>query len=314
VGNLTMGGVGKTVAVQAIARALQQHGLRVCIVSYGFRADHEREYGIVSDFDSVQMDAIQAGDEAFLLARSLPGVPVLIGRRRSLAGRAAVEQFSPDVILLDDAFQHWRLHRDVDMVLLDARHPLGNGRVFPAGLLREIPRSLARASVCLLTRCDTASASELAAAQGLLKNLAPAAPVHETSHESGVWRVAAPTATPDLIAGEAPVLVVAGIGQNEAFVQAVRAAGATVADAVLFPDHHRYTADDVLTILGRGRDCGAVITTEKDAVKLAPLWPESPPLMEAPVRLAGVSPEDWIRICGFPVDPDATRAEWVAID
>jgi len=308
IGNLTMGGVGKTVATQAIARALTGAGYRCVILSYGFRAKRRAEYAVVSDYEAVRISADEAGDEAALLAQSLPGVPVVIGKRRGISGAAAVRLFRPDYILLDDGFQHWRLHRDVDLVLLDARAPFGNGRVFPAGLLREYPAALSRASACVLTRSDRASEEDRRRARETITALAPGKHVYTTSHRTGAWMQIAPhngSVRTEKSAPHAawspsmgPIFVVSAIGQNEAFEEDVRRSGATMGGVRAFPDHHRYSTDDVAAITRDAGRCAAVVTTEKDAVKLAPLWPGEPPLVVVPVDLVGVEPEEWLKLCG----------------
>ena len=305
VGNLTMGGVGKTVAVQALATALEDAGYRCAILSYGFRAEHEGPYGIVSDRSQALMSAREAGDEAFLLAASLPGVPVLIGKRRPVSGKVALERFQPDVIVLDDAFQHWRLYRDIDLVLLDARDPLGNGRLFPAGLLRESPRSLGRATACILTRADRCTDVEIAASRRRVHSLAPRAAIHETRHQLGPWYRVRPgsyaAGEPEPWRPEAGerLFVVSGIGQNQSFYETIRNGGVPIGGALAYPDHHLYTTADVGRILREASGCSSVVTTEKDAVKLTAIWPDGIPLLAAPVHLDGISPAEWLTLCGF---------------
>jgi tetraacyldisaccharide 4'-kinase len=309
IGNLTMGGVGKTVAVQAAARAIQGAGLRCAILSYGYRAASKDDYSIVSDGEGIRMNPEEAGDEAAMLASLLPGVPVLIGKRRPLSGQAAVRLFNPDVILLDDGFQHWRLHRDRDLVLLDSRKPFGNGRVFPAGLLRERAKSLRRAAACILTRCDAASPQELFQTRERIGRAAPGVPIYETVHQTGAIymvptgaassrRLPAPDARQTWDNAPGAVLVVSGIGQNEAFLASVRHAGWEIGSVLQFANHHAYTAVDVARIIEQARPYAAVITTEKDAIKLASLWPGTPPLAALPVYLEGLRDEQWLELCG----------------
>ncbi|MDQ2731188.1 MAG: tetraacyldisaccharide 4'-kinase, partial [Armatimonadota bacterium] len=291
-GNLTMGGVGKTVAVQAAALALQRAGIRCVILSYGYRAGSKGDYAVVSDLDGVLMGPEEAGDEACMLASALPGIPVIIGKRRPLSGAAAVRLFQPDVILLDDGFQHWRLARDVDLVLLDARRPLGNGRVFPAGILREQAASLRRAGGCILTRCDSATAVELEAARETLNRLAPGSPVLGTSHVIGTPylvptgpRRGLPPPHQRELWQQAGVrfCAVSGIGQNSAFLASLLEAGYIVPASLEFPNHHQYNPIDVCAILRQAEELDAVVTTEKDAVKLADLWCSPVPLLALPV-------------------------------
>lgn len=302
-GNLTMGGVGKTVATQSLARALAVNGKSVVIICYGFRANSSEPCAVVSDREHPILDPTEAGDEPSLLARSLPGIPVLIGKRRAVAGALAMERFQPDIILLDDGFQHWRLFRNRDLVLLDARRPLGNGRVFPAGPLRERPGSLNRADAVILTRTRRASADEIEGTRRTLARLAPGCAIYETEHRVGEPYPLAGNSSytsPELLRG---VLLVGGIGDNSAFFQSMQERNFTIKGTVAFPNHHRYSSEDVRAILDRavdiGPECEAVITTEKDAVKLAPLWSYPLPLLVVPVQLSGISDTEWLEIAGI---------------
>ena len=304
IGNLTMGGVGKTVAVQSLARTLQGEGIRCVVVSYGFRAAMRGDYAVVSDGVSVRLTAEEAGDEAVMVATSLPGVPVVIGRRRALAALAAAHLFQPQVIILDDGFQHWRLRRDVDLVLLDARRPLGNGRVFPAGSLRERPASLQRSTALVLTRSDLADEGTLESSRRVLRRLAPGKTILETCHRLGKPYQVVPGSRRNepgksVSPGSEPVMLISGIAQNESFLASVRGIGINVRHVRSFPDHHHYSPGDVAAILDAAGECAAVVTTEKDAVKLASLWPDSLPLVAMPVSLSGIDTQQWLSLCGL---------------
>ncbi|MCF8080795.1 MAG: tetraacyldisaccharide 4'-kinase, partial [Desulfobacterales bacterium] len=137
VGNLTIGGTGKTPMVVYLARRLVAAGKRPAVVSRGYRGASETTGGIVSDTSRILLPAEAAGDEPWLIANLLKGVPVVVGKDRCRAARIAQRAFSPDVILMDDGFQHLRMRRSLDLLLLDAAHPFGNGRIFPRGTLRE---------------------------------------------------------------------------------------------------------------------------------------------------------------------------------
>ena len=155
IGNLTVGGTGKTPMTMHVAQELKRLGYNTAIVSRGYRGGAEGRGGIVSDGQSIQMGPEQAGDEPFMMARSLSGIPVIVGKNRYAAGMLAVSEFQSDVIVLDDGFQHLRLKRDIDLVLLDRLHPFGNSYLLPRGTLREPISSLERGSACILTRCRT---------------------------------------------------------------------------------------------------------------------------------------------------------------
>ena len=151
VGNLTVGGTGKTPTVIFIAHILKDHGYRPAVLSRGYGGSANAPVNVVSDGNRILMGWREAGDEPILIASAVPGIPVLTGSRRLLTGRAAVETFGADVLILDDAFQHRSLFRDIDMVLLDAARPFGNGFLLPRGPLREPRIPLRRADILLRT-------------------------------------------------------------------------------------------------------------------------------------------------------------------
>ena len=270
VGNLTVGGTGKTPAVMTIAAALRAAGERVCIVlrGYGGAGTGAR---VVSDGRNRRLDWREAGDEAVLLAESLPGVPVVVGTDRVAAGRLAIAEFRPETILLDDGFQHRRIHRDRDLVLVDATDPFGGEWLLPRGRLREPVRELRRADAILVTRADQTTDPG-----GVVRRLAEAAPGRPIARgtyrpcrlrELGSGRGHAVTA----IHGKR-VLAMSGIANPHGFHGTLEALGAVLVDRVIFRDHHPFTSDDRRRIARTARGGAAewIVTTEKDAVRLAP--------------------------------------------
>jgi tetraacyldisaccharide 4'-kinase len=287
VGNLAVGGTGKTPLVIALARALGERGVNVGVVTRGYKGSNEgRAPLLVSDGTRVRTDPATAGDEAVLLARELPGVPVVAGARRAEAGRTLLDAARPDVILLDDGFQHLALVRDADVVLVDGASPLGNGRVLPRGPLREPPEALARADR-VIARVGEG---------GALPDLSrwTAAPVLAARTEViGVLDASGAPAEP---LDGVPVLGVAGIACPERFAATLSGLGAKVADFAPYPDHAPYGPSDVDALNARAARCGAVrvVTTAKDAVKLAPLWPkDGVPLHVVGVALAVQGGDAW---------------------
>ena len=275
VGNLSSGGTGKTPMAALVAGRLREGGRRVVLLSRGHRGSGEKGSAprVVSDGENVLLSPDEAGDEPVLLARLLPGVPVIVGRDRRASGRLAVELFRPDVIVLDDALQFWQLHRDLDVVLLDARRPFDNGYVLPRGLLREPPSHLARAGVVVLTRADRVEPDELARTVERVHGLAPDAAVLTARHAPLGWVEAASGALlpPGALAGKR-VAAFAGIADGDAFRRSVEGLGAAVAAFTAFGDHHAYDAGEVAALASASAD--AAVTTEKDLVKVAPLWPD----------------------------------------
>ena len=285
IGNLTVGGTGKTPMTLYLARLLKARGYRVAVISRGYRGGLEKTGGVVSDGSRVLADAASAGDEPCLMANKLSGIPVVVGRDRFAAGMLAIKRFSPDVILLDDAFQHLGLRRDVDLVLLDSRQPLGNGRLLPGGTLREPLTALKRADAFILTRCSSRE-------DGLVKRLPEGIdprPVFYSAHrphllspQSQSTAKKAPGAFglvpggPELVQGKA-VLAFSGIARNDDFRSTLGRYPLALRDHLEYTDHHRYTAADLQAIQRRARDVSAQVlcTTEKDYVRLPPgaAWP-----------------------------------------
>jgi len=267
VGNLTVGGTGKTTTIQFLARALTTAGLRVAILSYGYRAANRDSVGIVSDSEGIRMSPDEAGDEAVLLASSLPGVPVLIGRRRVVSGAVAEERFRPDVLLCDDAFQYWRLHRDVDLLLVDAVEPWGYGHVLPRGLLREPKGQARRADAILMTHSDLV---DPARADSLRRELEDTGrPVWTARHAPRGLSLldGSPGGDLGVLAG-CGVLAVSSLGDPASFEATLRGLGAVVTP-MRFADHHRYDSEDIRRVEGTALEKGLmIVTTAKDAVKV----------------------------------------------
>jgi tetraacyldisaccharide 4'-kinase len=271
VGNLTLGGTGKTPFVESLARLLSEEGYLTCILSRGYGGSRAEDPLVVSDYRHIRVGATHAGDEPYLLARKLPGVAVVVGANRFEAGLLALEQFPVHLFLLDDGFQHRALRRDVDIVLLDATNPWGGNALLPAGTLREPRAALRRAHAIGLTRlhqCEPAAAKAL---QGEIQAAVPGVPLFGTrSITTGIRELPnGRIRTLDAVKGRR-VVAFAGIGRPEAFFRDLEAAGATIVARRIFRDHHPYRASDVAELLDEASRCAAdaMVTTEKDAVRL----------------------------------------------
>ena len=215
-------------------------------------------------------------DEPQVLARHLPGVPVVIGPRREAAGELALERFRSDVLLLDDGFQHRRLHRDLDIVLISARMPLGGYPLLPRGPMREPLASVARADVVIVTKVDQ-SREAAAAWQERLRALNTRALIATAMHEPHALRCEPSGEVVSLERlQQARVCLLSSVGDPDGFERTVKGLGATVAAHAAFPDHHRYGRQDWRQVCARAEHAKAVaiVTTEKDAVRLAPLLAE----------------------------------------
>jgi len=264
VGNLTVGGTGKTPLVIEIARRLEQRGRQVAVLSRGYKAAPDRP-----------------ADELLLVARHLPGVACLGDPDRVGGARAAIDQQNVDAIVLDDAFQHRRLARDLDVVTIDATCPFGYGYLLPRGLLREPTSSLRRADLIVITRADQVDRADLDDLHAQIERIAPDVSRITSRHR--------PTKLVELDGGESDlhpdrmdparrVLCFSAIGNSRSFERTVRRMGVEVCGHLRWSDHHRYGPADLERIAAEAKRCGAdlLLTTEKDAVKLATMsfdWP-----------------------------------------
>jgi len=288
VGNLSVGGTGKTPVVAAIASWLVARGERPSILSRGYgRAVQADGVVVVSDAASVLASIDCAGDEPMMLARQVPGCAVCVSPDRYLAGTLAERSLGCTVHLLDDGFQHVGLQRDLD-ILVTTLGEIPGGRVLPAGRLREPLDAAARAHLLVVTGATPgAAASEawtlgVSLACGAEQVLGEPIPVGK-----GASAEERRTGEVTLLAPEGTVLAVAGIANPQRFTASLTAAGHHVADSLFFPDHHRYDARDLLRIGEAMRRCGAaaVFTTDKDAVRLEPISDLPFPLFRVPLAL-----------------------------
>lgn len=277
VGNITVGGTGKTPTVIALAAMLERKGYRPAVLSRGYGGESTRPVNVVSDGTDVLMSPRQAGDEPVLIARSVRSVPVLTGARRSITGRFAVEHFGAKVLILDDAFQHRAVSRDIDIVLLDGKRPLSNGRVLPRGGLREPPKALGRAHIILIT------ASENDALHWTAERLNDEFGRRNLQTRPGLSVLTAYRKPRDLCRGTSEsvypldhmkgkkVVAFAGIADPEDFRRTVAAMGGKIQSFIPFADHHSYRCDDIEAIRHAAERLSAdiIVTTEKDGIKLA---------------------------------------------
>lgn len=276
VGNITAGGTGKTPMVLYLTALLKSLGYRPAILSRGYRGGAEKTGGIVSNGRTVLMSSEMAGDEPFMLAQTL-NVPVLVGQNRFKSGMMAVKEFHPDVIVLDDAFQHLKLFRDIDLVLLDYRHPFGNAYLLPRGPLREPLSALFRGRGFIFTRSDDSAPPNSAIS---LFN----APFFKAVHLPYISQVVKGKEKGNRTFSENPVSEVydaaclkgcrgfafSGIANNQDFRNTVESMGCELAGFSEFPDHHRYAAEDLSQILHSAEAVSAdiLLTTEKDYARI----------------------------------------------
>lgn len=285
VGNLTTGGTGKTPTVMLLVRRLRGLGERPVVLLRGYGRSGSA-VAVVADGTRPLLPWREAGDEGRLLAEALPGTPVLIGADRVAAGMAAIRDFRPTILVLDDGFQHRRLHRDADLVLLDGTDPFGGGYLLPRGRLREPAAGLGRARAILVTRADRVT--DRAGLRAQIVALAPGCAVG--------WAVHRPCGLRDLASGshlpvgsltDRAVYALSGIGNPAAFEDTLRGAGARVAGASTFADHHPFTRAECEAVAEAARRAGAscILTTAKDAIRLADQLPLLLPVLALEIEI-----------------------------
>jgi tetraacyldisaccharide 4'-kinase len=253
VGNLTVGGTGKTPCVEYVAGFYRQLGLQVTLLSRGYGS------------------AAGRNDEALVLEENLPDVPHLQGGDRAALATTAVEELESDILVLDDGFQHRQLHRDLDIVLIDATSPWGYGFLLPRGLLREPVGGLKRAHVVILTRCDLVLPEVVRGLRETLTRFQPKVPIVESTHRPARWCNTSRRNVALEAMKDRPIAGFCGLGNPEAFRQTLLKLGQNVLAWRTYPDHHLYSRDDVEELRGWARQFpadAAVVTTQKDLVKI----------------------------------------------
>ncbi|MEA3279981.1 MAG: tetraacyldisaccharide 4'-kinase [Thermodesulfobacteriota bacterium] len=289
IGNITVGGTGKTPMTIKVAEIVKRLGCKVAVISRGYKGSAEKTGGVVSDGKTILMGPDKAGDEPFMIASKLKDIPVVVGQNRFEAGRLAIQEFDPDVIVLDDAFQHLGLKRDIDLVLLDCGHPFGNNHLLPRGTLREPASAMLRGDAFIITRSDYAGDTILSTFTDKLRNLAHGKPVFRSCHIPNIYKAekeknrSIHRRLQDLLIynpeylKKRKVVAFSGLAGNSDFRLTIKKLKCDLIDFLEFTDHHNYSDIDLNRIYKSYLESKAdfLLTTEKDYVRIAHriTWP-----------------------------------------
>lgn len=281
VGNLTLGGTGKTPLVELVSRCLLEKGKKVAVLTRGYRIPSQDDKTVRQHKPHLFEEI---GDEPALLRLKLPQVNIIVGPDRVKNGKDAISKYGIDVLVLDDGFQYWGLSRDIDILVIDATNPFGNEMLLPRGILREPVSNLVRANIVVITKTDIAAPQQVAHIKSRLKSLNSDAPVFLSIHKPvRLVEFARPAKTLDLFSEkpqpeldwlkEKEFVAVCGIGDPVYFIKILQGLGAVIKTNLIFEDHHQYRFQDLACISEECRSLGVnkVITTEKDMIKLRPL-------------------------------------------
>jgi tetraacyldisaccharide 4'-kinase len=324
IGNLTVGGTGKTPVVEKLACELSARGRRVAILSRGYKSVKRRgaprgksPARIVTEGGALLLDSKTAGDEPFMLAKNLRGVAVVVDKDRVECARHAISALGSNILILDDGLQYVRLHRRIDLVLIDREAPFGNEHLLPRGTLREPPEHLRRATHILITKCD---GSDLADLHARIRQYNRSAPILECRHR--------PVELHNLSTGEQmPLALLQGmragslcaIASPESFEQGLLRLGVQLELTQSFADHHRYSKRELERFIKRcsRRGVSWILTTEKDAVRMPRLLNQDLPILYLRIEIEIIKGQEiWDRMINLLVDPEKpmiddseTRAE-----
>jgi tetraacyldisaccharide 4'-kinase len=318
IGNLTVGGTGKTPIVEVFARTLQKSGRKVAILSRGYKSEkpplidrllHTIKKGeslqpprVVSDGKRLLLDSLTGGDEPYMLASNLPDVSVIVDKNRVKAGRYAIRHLGCDTLILDDGFQYLSLKHRLDIVLVDRTNPFGNRRTLPRGILREPVRNIRRAGFIFITKSYGDGAVEL---RKQLREMNPTAEISECRHVARYLQ--------DVYTGERKpleflkgmdVAAISGIAMPKGFEDELTRLGAAVKYHKRYADHHRYSQQEIIDLINKSIKRGGkiIVTTEKDAVRFPMIERRDLPIYFLRVEIEMLSGEnefqEWInRIC-----------------
>ena len=269
VGNITTGGTGKTPFVAMLAKLAKTHGFRVAILSRGYKGKRSNESLVVSDGEKMVASVNEAGDEPVLLANKLSSVPVLISKKRYKIGSLAIKLFNSDLLLLDDGYQHISLHRDMNILLIDAKRQFGNRSLLPLGPLREPIGEIKRADIIVITKCtERHSGADLV---DCFEKTFPAKSIFRSGHfpDQIIFPLFGKAYQPSILK-EKSVVAFSGIAHPDDFLEMVKSLGANVIHHKTFSDHHFFSDSEIeeLVALKKAFHADFLLTTEKDWTRI----------------------------------------------
>lgn len=293
IGNLTAGGTGKTPSVIMLARWALKEGYRVAVLSRGYKGRYREKFLEVSDGESIKVDPQESGDEAYLLAKKLAGIPIVISRKRYIAGSFAHGKFGTNFFVLDDGFQHLALKRDLDLVLIDAASPLGNAHLLPWGPLREPVDQLARTDIAILTRFSNQTSAQRTT--DLLNEKFPEIPIFCADHkpEKVIFPHLNESHEPDFLKGKR-VLAFAGLARPEVFRETLIKLGVDLVYFKGFRDHYRFKPNEIRALIQMREKLGGqyLLTSEKDWVRMAAFAPMCSEMGYLSIQFKMISDQD----------------------
>lgn len=308
VGNLAVGGAGKTPVVIHLAERLRDGGARVAVLTQGY-GGRGKGHRFVSYGAGPLLSAREAGDEAVLIARRCGGVLVLAGPRRARLAEMA-EEAGADVAIVDDGFQHLALRRDLDLVVLDGASPFGNGRLLPRGALREPAASLARADLGWISKVDQGGESVEEAAAAVSRWIGRQA-IRSRYRPAGMFRGDLSATIPEEAWKGQPVFLLAALARPESFRSTLESLGCVPVGQALFRDHHLFSSRQLREAFDAAARLGArVVCTEKDAVRLPDSVAADPRLMVLRIEVEVVEGEDLLQEALRGLAPSKEAAAW----
>ena len=268
IGNIAVGGTGKTPFACFLAQKLKDEGLKVAILSRGYGRSGSLKICLVSDGEKILSSARDSGDEPYMISQKLDGVPVIVGKNRYQCSLFAKKKFDIDIVILDDGFQHQYIHRNINLLVINANNPFGNGQLLPCGILREPIENIKRANLILINKIQ--NNLPLDPIYNTIKKYNPNVAIFKATY---VPKLLIPLDNEgknqkiDFLKGK-NVLAFSGIGDPQSFIRCLKNEGINIKTHLIFSDHHWFSKKDIETIIRHASEADCIITTDKDRIKI----------------------------------------------